>query len=66
MKKSEVIVRKLQISQNKAVNTTTDSLSLRSIMVSLGLYREEIALLSNPEVVEEWNCQTRTPAIYKD
>ena len=58
MKKSEVILRKLQISQNKAVNTTTDSLSLRGIMVSLGLYREEIALLSNPEVVEEWNCQT--------
>ena len=33
--KSEVIVRKLQISQYKAVNTTTDSFSLRSIMVSL-------------------------------
>ena len=42
----DIIVRKLQISQNKVVNTTTDSLSLRSIMVSLGLYREEIALLS--------------------
>ena len=63
-KKSEVIVQKLQISQYKAVNTTTDSFSLRSIMVSLRLYREEIALLSNPEVVEEWNCQTWTPAIY--
>ena len=51
-KESEVIVRKLQISQYKAVNTTTDSFSLRSIMVSLRLYREEIALLSNPEVTE--------------
>ena len=57
-KKSEATVQKLQISQYKAVNTTTDSFALRSIMVSLRLYREEIALLSNPEVVEEWNCQT--------
>ena len=44
-------MRKLQISQYKAVNITTDSFSLHSIMVSLRLYREEIALFSNPEVL---------------
>ena len=33
--------------------STTDSFSLLSIMVSLKLYRQEIALLSKPEVIEE-------------
>ena len=44
-------MRKLQISQYKAVNITTDSFSLHSIMVSLRLYREEIALFSNPKLL---------------